>query len=47
MLQIVAPLTDDYRGIIYNPSGIILLIYDVYSAGITHDDRHMVNVTCL
>ncbi len=42
--QIVASLTGDYVGIIYNPRGII---YDGYSLGVTYNDRHMMLVICL
>jgi hypothetical protein len=39
MVQIVASLTDDFRGVIYDPETPFALICDVYSTGITYDEH--------
>jgi hypothetical protein len=40
MLQIVASLSDDYRGVICDP---IMLPENIYSTGVTYDDCHLLS----
>jgi hypothetical protein len=37
----VASLSDDSRGVIYALESSIMLLENIYSTGITHDDCHL------